>query len=52
MSDELFQQLIDSIVLGKVQEAGSLAQKALNQKIKVFREQRIKKPVTQCKNNE
>ncbi|MBI4774182.1 MAG: corrinoid protein [Deltaproteobacteria bacterium] len=33
MSDQLFQQLIDSIVLGKVDEAGSLTQKALDQNI-------------------
>jgi corrinoid protein of di/trimethylamine methyltransferase len=33
MSVELFQQLIDAIVVGKIEEAGSLTQKALDQNI-------------------
>ena len=33
MSEQLFQQLIDAIVVGNIEEAGSLAQKALDENI-------------------
>ena len=36
MSEQLFQQLIDAVVVGNIEEAGSLAQKALDEKIEAM----------------